>query len=59
MRKRFIVCSPDFTFYAYPFGSDLIFLSYATMQFSKRMARTEGAREQTLEQLYQLPDVEE
>ncbi len=33
-------------------------LSYATMQFSKRMARIERAREQTLEQLYQLPDTE-
>lgn len=33
-------------------------LSYATMQFSKRMARIERAREQTLEQLYQLPESE-
>jgi hypothetical protein len=31
-------------------------LTYATMQFSKRMARIERAREQTLEQLYQLPE---
>ena len=33
-------------------------LSYATMQFSKRMARIKRAREQTLEQLYQLPESE-
>lgn len=42
-----------------PFGLKMEeYLSYATMQFSKRMARIERAREQTLEQLYQLPESE-
>ena len=42
-----------------PFGLKMEeYLSYATMQFSKRMARIERAREQTLEQLYQLPEIE-
>src|SRR5712692_16548 len=42
-----------------PFGLKMEeYLSYATMQFSKRIARIERAREQTLEQLYQLPETE-
>ena len=42
-----------------PFGLKMEeYLSYATMQFSKRIARIERAREQTLEQLYQLPESE-
>jgi ribonucleoside-diphosphate reductase beta chain len=32
------------------------YLDYATSQFSKRLARIERAREQTVEQLYQLPE---
>jgi ribonucleoside-diphosphate reductase beta chain len=34
------------------------YLDYAASQFSKRLARIERAREQTLEQLYQLPESE-
>lgn len=34
------------------------YLDYATTQFSKRLARIERATEQTLEQLYQLPESE-
>ena len=42
-----------------PFGLKMEeYLSYATMQFSKRIARIERAQEQTLEQLYQLPESE-
>lgn len=42
-----------------PFGMKMEeYLSYATMQFSKRIASIERAREQTLEQLYQLPELE-
>ena len=42
-----------------PFGLKMEeYLDYATIQFSKRIARIERAREQTLEQLYHLPDSE-
>jgi ribonucleoside-diphosphate reductase beta chain len=42
-----------------PFGLRMEeYLNYATVQFSKRFARIERAREQTLEQLYQIADVE-
>jgi hypothetical protein len=34
------------------------YLNYATVQFSKRFARIERAREQTLEQLYSFADVD-
>lgn len=34
------------------------YLDYATAQFGKRLARIERAREQTLEQLYQLPETD-
>ncbi len=42
-----------------PFGLKMEeYLDYATTQFSKRLARIERATEQTLEQLYQLPESE-
>ena len=34
------------------------YVNYATIQFSKRIARIERAREQTLEQLYQITETE-
>jgi ribonucleoside-diphosphate reductase beta chain len=42
-----------------PFGLRMEeYMNYATVQFSKRFARIERAREQTLEQLYQIAAVE-
>jgi len=34
------------------------YINYATIQFSKRIARIERAQEQTLEQLYQVTETE-
>jgi ribonucleoside-diphosphate reductase beta chain len=42
-----------------PFGLSVEeYINYATIQFSKRIARIERAREQTLEQLYQITETE-
>lgn len=44
---------------ALPFGLQLMdYVIYATTQFQKRVARIERARAQTLEELYQLDEVE-
>ena len=42
-----------------PFGLQLVdYVAYATTQFQKRIARIERARAQTIEELYQLDEVE-
>ncbi len=42
-----------------PFGLKMEeYLNYATMQFSKRFQRIQRAREQTVEQLYQIDEEE-
>ena len=42
-----------------PFGLNINdYVTYAMIQFQKRVARIERAREQTLEVLYQLDEVE-
>ena len=42
-----------------PFGLNIEeYLNYATMQFSKRYQRIQRAREQTVQQLYQIEDEE-
>jgi ribonucleoside-diphosphate reductase beta chain len=42
-----------------PFGLSLEeYINYATVQFAKRIARIERAREQTLEQLYQINEAD-
>ncbi len=42
-----------------PFGLQLMdYVTYATTQFQKRLARIERARSQTIEELYQLDEVE-